>query len=68
MHAGQFATLEEVVAFYNVGGGAPIAGITKDPLMVPLNLTAAQQTDLVAFLKTLTGERVPASRLVDISK
>jgi cytochrome c peroxidase len=69
MHAGQLATLADVVAFYNVGGGdVGATGIVKDPLMVPLNLDAQQQTDLVEFLKTLTGERMPAERLVDTSK
>jgi cytochrome c peroxidase len=67
MHAGQLATLADVVAFYNAGGGT-IEGIVKDPLMVPLGLDAAQQADLVAFLGTLTGENVPAARLVDTSK
>ncbi len=69
MHAGQFATLADVVAFYNVGGGdVGATGIVKDPEMVPLNLTAGEQADLVAFLGTLTGERVPVARLVDTSK
>ena len=69
MHAGQFATLEEVVAFYNVGGGdVGATGIVKDPKIVALNLDAGAQADLVAFLKTLTGEDVPAARLVDTSK
>jgi cytochrome c peroxidase len=67
MHAGQFATLEEVVAFYNTGGGE-IAGIVKDPKLVPLNLGASQQADLVAFLKTLTGDPLPAASVVDTSK
>jgi cytochrome c peroxidase len=67
MHAGQLATLEDVVAFYNAGGGE-VAGITKDPRMVPLGLDAQAQADLVAFMKTLTGERVPVERLVDTSK
>ncbi|MBA2538114.1 MAG: hypothetical protein H0V17_00640 [Deltaproteobacteria bacterium] len=69
MHAGQLATLADVVAFYNVGGGdVGATGIVKDPLIVPLNLDTQQQADLVEFLKTLTGERVPAERLVDTSK
>jgi hypothetical protein len=51
MHAGQFATLEAVVDYYDKGGDAPDGG-TKDPLMVPLGLTAQERSDLVAFLKT----------------
>jgi cytochrome c peroxidase len=69
MHAGQFATLEAVVAFYNDGGGdVGATGIVKDPKITPLALDAQQQADLVEFLKTLTGERVPAQHLVDTSK
>jgi cytochrome c peroxidase len=69
MHAGQFTTLDEVVAFYNVGGGdVGATGIVLDPKMMPLGLDAQQQTDLVEFLKTLTGDRVPADKLVDTSK
>ena len=69
MHAGQHATLDEVVEFYRVGGGDPGAtGIVKDPLIVALDLSATDADDLVAFLETLTGEPVPPARLVDISK
>jgi len=66
MHSGQFATLEAVVDFYNFGGGTPVVG-TRDPLLVPLGLTAEETTDLVAFLRTLTGASVPAGLLVDTS-
>ncbi|HEC23197.1 MAG TPA: c-type cytochrome [Chloroflexi bacterium] len=55
MHNGVFATLEEVVAFYNAGGGDDP---NKDPLMQPLNLTAQEQADLVAFLESLCGDRI----------
>ncbi len=67
MHDGRFATLEEVVEFYNSGvvahpnlsaplrnpPGSPQAG---QPLR--LNLTTAQKAALVAFLKTLTDRSV----------
>lgn len=69
MHSGQLATLEDVVNFYDQGGGDPgSSGITKDTLMVPLGLTAGNRADLVEFLKTLTGEPPPVAVLVDISK
>jgi cytochrome c peroxidase len=69
MHAGQLATLDDVVAFYDAGGGDPgTTGIVKDPLIVPLALGAGDKADLVAFLPTLTGAPVPAERLVDTSK
>lgn len=56
MHNGVFATLEEVVEFYDRGGGAGIglkvANQTLPP--EPLHLTAQEKADLVAFMKTLT--------------
>lgn len=49
MHNGVIATLPEVVAFYDAGGGeAQTAGLK------PLGLTAAEQADLVAFLEALS--------------
>ena len=53
MHNGQEKTLEEVVAYYNKGG-FPNANL--DPLMEPLNLTDAEQNDVVAFMKALDGQ------------
>lgn len=52
MHDGQLATLEDVVAFYNEGGG-PRA--SKDQRLQPLGLSDQEQVDLVEFLKTLSG-------------
>src|SRR5438128_1976637 len=53
MHDGSLKTLGDVVAFYNRGG-------TPNPWLAvtiqPLNLTAAEQQDLVAFLESLTGQ------------
>ena len=51
MHAGQFATLEEVLAHYNSAPAAP-AGHSE---LEPLNLSDQEQTQLIAFLKTLSG-------------
>jgi cytochrome c peroxidase len=60
MHDGCMDTLEQVVDFYDHGGGdADFVG-TKDELLVPLNLSADERDDLVAFLKTLTGQPVAA--------
>ena len=53
MHDGSLKTLEEVVAFYNKGG-APNQWLSKE--VRPLNLTAAEQKDLVAFMEALTGQ------------
>lgn len=55
MHNGYFDTLEEVVAFYNAGGGEHA---NKDPRIVPLNLTAEEQADLVEMLRSLCGDQV----------
>jgi cytochrome c peroxidase len=53
MHDGRFKTLEEVVNFYNKGG---VKNPHQDPLILPLELTDQEKSDLVAFLRTLTGE------------
>lgn len=57
MHTGRFATIEDVVEFYNRGGdfNAP----NKDPLVRPLNLSQADKDALAAFLKRpLTDPRL----------
>lgn len=57
MHDGRYATLEEVVEFYN--SGVNITS-TVDPIMTKpnhlygLNLTVQEMADLVAFLKCLS--------------
>lgn len=55
MHDGAFKTLEEVVDFLNNGGGS---NPNMSPLVKPLNLTAEEKADLIAFLKALTGEPI----------
>lgn len=66
-HTGQFATLQDLLEFYNEGG-APSGFVgKKDELMVPLNLTPDEITDLEAFLGTLTGAPVPAALQMDTS-
>jgi cytochrome c peroxidase len=57
MHDGSLATLEDVVAFYDRGGGADPA---KAEWLYPLRLSAADRRALVAFLKTLTGANADA--------
>ena len=51
MHNGSMSSLEEVVSFYNTGGGTRS---TKDARVKPLNLLKEEEAALVAFLKTLT--------------
>jgi len=53
MHDGRFKTLEEVVNFYNKGG---VKNPHQDPLILPLELTDQEKSDLVQFLRTLNGE------------
>lgn len=55
MHDGAFKTLEEVVEFLNNGGGA---NSNLSPMVKPLNLSAEEKTDLIAFLKALAGEAI----------
>jgi cytochrome c peroxidase len=56
-HDGSRATLEEVVNFY-ARGGNPVR--YRDKELQPLWLTGEDRYDLVAFLKSLTGE-MPAN-------
>jgi cytochrome c peroxidase len=54
MHNGAFATLREVVDFFDAGGGQVP---NKSPLLRPLNLSAEEKSDLVAFLEALSMEQ-----------
>lgn len=56
MHNGLFGTLDEVIEFYNAGGG-PAPG--KSPLIRPLGLTAEEKQDLKAFLESLSSDEPP---------
>lgn len=51
MHNGVFKTLQEVVDFYDQGGGK---GSNKSPLIKPLNLAAQDKKDLISFLEALS--------------
>jgi len=53
MHTGQFGTLANVVAFFNAGGS--MSGYPGTKEIHPLGLSSLDQSDLVAFLQTLTG-------------
>jgi cytochrome c peroxidase len=54
MHNGALATLKDVVAFYNRGGGDDP---NKSPRLRPLGLNDEEQAELVAFLHALTGRQ-----------
>jgi cytochrome c peroxidase len=51
MHNGVFATLDEVIEFYDKGGG-------QDSELKPLNMTASEKKALKEFLLTLSGDPV----------
>jgi cytochrome c peroxidase len=61
MHNGVLKTLKEVVAFYNRGGGKDA---NKDPALRPLDLSSQEQSDLVAFLKALSGAPLTGPKFV----
>ena len=60
MHNGMMATLDEVVDFYNMGGGPDRPGL-KDAAMVPLHLTDTEKAELKEFLLNLSGDDIGAA-------
>lgn len=56
MHDGSLPTLEAVVAHYNQGG---VNRPSQSELVEPLGLSAQEQADLIAFLRTLTSAGLP---------
>lgn len=59
MHNGVYATLAEVVDFYDAGGGAGL-GLRVPNQTLPtdsLHLTPREKRDLIAFISTLTDRR-----------
>ncbi len=52
MHDGSLATIEDVIEYYDRGGKA---NPNLDPEIHPLHLTAAEKTELAAFLRALSG-------------
>ena len=62
-HTGEFPTLTSVIEFNNAGGtGGNFAG-QREGTLEPLGLSEQEVSDLVEFLKTLTGELPPAHLL-----
>ncbi len=55
MHNGFFYDLEEVIEYFNKGGGDDP---NKDKLLKPLRLTDEEKQALIEFLKSLTGEKI----------
>jgi len=66
MHNGSFFDFEEVVDFYNDGGGDNdftdgTMAKSKTELLKPLGLTDEEKEDLVAFLEALSGKEIKMS-------
>ena len=58
MHNGMFATLEEVIEYYDNPGRFVNSPVNiDDALKQPLQLTEKEKKDLVLFLKTLTDKK-----------
>lgn len=55
MHNGSLSSLHDVVEFYNSGG---VPNELLDPRIRPLGLDQREVDDLVAFLRSLTGDNV----------
>lgn len=55
MHNGVFSTLEEVIDFYDKGGGNDA---NKEPLLKPLKLSQVEKSALLEFLKGLSGDEI----------
>lgn len=63
MHNGVYQNMEQVLEFYDRGGGAghglevPYQTLAEDPL----NLTSAEKSALISFMNALTDTSVPAN-------
>lgn len=56
MHNGVYKTLDEVLDFYNRGGGAGLGFELENQTLAPdaLNLTPSETKDIIAFMQSLT--------------
>ena len=64
MHNGVYKTLEEVIDFYDQGGGLGL-GFDVPNQTLPedkLNLSDQEKRQLIAFMKTLTDKRYLENR------
>lgn len=65
MRDGQFATLDDVIEFYDRGGD-PVGSYIGGPKEIhPLHLSHQEKQDLKHFLETLTGEELPPALIAD---
>jgi cytochrome c peroxidase len=63
---GQAATLDDVINFYDRGGDPEGTFLGGPKEIRPLHLSGEEKAQLKEFLKTLTGEPVPAEFLRDL--
>lgn len=66
MHDGRFASLKDVMKFYAEGASASkgrLVGKREPTVNLIPHLSARQQSDLIAFLRTLSDAPLPASLL-----
>jgi len=62
MHAGHFATLDEVIHYYSTLDTArPPGHHGAENILAPLNLSDGEKADLRAFLESLTDDSLPTS-------
>lgn len=62
-HQGRFATLDDVLHFYSTLEGMLPAGHHAESILVPLDLSAGEREDLLAFLRSLTDESLDPALL-----
>jgi cytochrome c peroxidase len=58
MHNGAFFEIEEVIDFYDEGGGKNEFSANKTKLLEPLGLSDEEKEDLIAFLESLSGDEI----------
>jgi len=58
MHNGVFKTLEQVMDFYNKGGGAGLGYKVENQTLAAdkLNLTNKESSEVIAFIKSLDSK------------
>jgi len=63
---GQAATLDDVIEFYDRGGDPEGTFLGGPKAIQPLHLSLVEKRQLKEFLKTLTGDPIPAQFLRDL--
>ena len=58
-HGRRFDALEEVIDFYGRGGAALVSWVKKGGTIKSLNLSQEEKSNLIEFLRTLTGRPLP---------